>query len=685
MESMAEDETDEDEDEETLQLKIKAYEAKLKLKKLQRAKSKTESADEVAGEKVGGSAAPRAIRDNVQVLLSPVRRKQPSPLPTSPARVILGLENRAQDVSLKRPRYKLNELTSSPKSSREPNPAGSNLRDSPAFTNIKSFGDRVAESRAKEKETLDKKHRMESARSKGFGFASVTSQASNLTGSTLLSSTQPVASVASVSTGNRQSNTTTVTSTLTSDATTSFLEPYSGFHLTSRHVEATTLARAFKDKELYSIPRLFSEVKAPDYEPPDCVDFVLFGIVASKSGTLEQRLAKQTAGSSDPDAEKPKFMAFTIIDLQWELSLFLFGSAVDAFYRVPTGTAIAILNPTIMKPRGNINSGKFSLSLGSSDETLLELGHARDLGYCTAKKANGQECLQWIDGRKTEVCEYHISLKVDKARKGRMQLSTMTNRGGSGNPKYNSRVQKGKTGLLPQGKQFDRGLLETYYIAPGANLTRFLDDQDADVNAWQRGMSKEEMVKKREKAQAKEKELAKKLVSLGNGGGQGSEYLKAHVGNSSIPTSSENKKLIAQSTSGMNDNDPFAPRDAGVLGLLSKSAASVSLLATRHSNVAKRKHGGISSLSSEPMGWGGASKRGLMLPTSPKKKAIEVSGPDTAQREKKRARFMLESKGIREPGRESLTNSTTTVPGSGIASGKPGDDYDDDDDDLEIV
>jgi len=66
------------------------------------------------------------------------------------------------------------------------------------------------------------------------------------------------------------------------------------------------------------------------------------------------------------------------------------------------------------------------------------------------------------------------------------------------------------------------------------------------------------------------------------------------------------------------------------------------------------------------VGWSGASKRGLLKSKDDSQVSVEQPSP------KKKARFLLAEKGIREPGRESLGNVTE--------SKAP-----DSDDDLEII
>src|SRR5690606_18180259 len=89
---------------------------------------------------------------------------------------------------------------------------------------------------------------------------------------------------------------------------------------------------------------------------------------------------------------------------------------------LPVGTVIAILNPDIMRPR-DPNSNKFTLSLNSSEETILEVGHSRDLGTCKSIKKTGDRCSTWVDRRHTDFCEFHVQLDLQKTRSARPELA----------------------------------------------------------------------------------------------------------------------------------------------------------------------------------------------------------------------------------------------------------------------
>jgi len=185
------------------------------------------------------------------------------------------------------------------------------------------------------------------------------------------------------------------------------------------------------------------------------------------------------------------------------------------------------------------------------------------------------------------------------------------------------------------------------YIAPtGMGFTNYsVLDGAGDSNRQSK-----EALKKRKAEREKEAELGKQLASIGQG--IGAEYARVR------------HKVTAETGKGQAAPDGWTapePPDAGKLGLLGNKAGNVHLSPANR----KRRHG---TMNSEPVGWGGAYKRGL--PSSPKMSKRVEEDPDGSP-SKKRARFLLE-KGIREPGRESLGNLAAP-------------DDEDDDDDLDIV
>lgn len=725
--------SDEDEeDEETLQLKLQAIEARLKLKKLQKAKK---AADDGETDTVGIPSRPASSarwvdlprpRSEVQVPVSPVRNRREPEEQRSPARVLLGIDKglRAQDVSLKRAPSHLGRSTtgafSRSKSARAPEPP-----------KIKSFSERIAESRNREKEKEEKQARIEMSRSGGFGLKDIESlkdrPASRATsslgsGATSFDSALPVGKATSAGKNHARSRSTNemrnvptpkpdlnmlgrldasrTASTTSRPSSRGFgtsataakyaeisqrddstdapsFEPLSSLHLKSREMQHNVVTRTLEGKTVVTIPQLLKTVKAPEYDPPDMEnDFVVMGVIASKSSPMATKnsVKQRSAGNQDEDAYATnKFMVITLTDLKWEMQLFLFDTGFSKYWKLTPGTLIAILNPDILPPRER-GSTKFSLKLTSSDDTVLEIGSARDLDFCHAMRKDGKECGQWIDGRKTEFCDFHIELQVEKSKRGRMEVNTMTGFG-KGPPGSNKGGAFGRgrgkgDELRREGKYHDKWLHETMYIAPGAGSAARLMDRDEQPYHERAEKHRKQLAEKE-----KERELAKRLGDIGNGAG--GEYMKR-----ATSTHTSLSQSSSRTTSVALDN-PFMSRSTSqasatdVLGLLNKKAEDVDL--KRPSSTLSKRKRAISSNSTtsknEPVGWGDSGKRGVYLPASPPKKdpPSSLRGTREPSPAKKKARLLLDGKGIREPGRDSL--GTMDI---GLLAAM------DDDDDLEI-
>lgn len=687
---------EEDEDEETLTLKLEAIETRLKLKKIRESKAKLNNASE-AGEVFSrpGTATgsirerPRSVQSTVQIPTSPMRGRGAQTEQKSPARVILGIDKglRASDVSLKRAASTGGTLSRSDSLRRDRNVSTPGGLD--GLPRPKSFSERIAGSRLSEKEIQEKENRIKQARSNRFSIAKPQVQESSRNSSSAgrLSPTKQdysgldrarsvsrkeaarpasrpnsSASLAARETLSKERDSNAEEQGNSDPEDSHTLEPYSGLHLSKRLIDHNTLTRTFHGKELYSLPRLLKEVVSPHYDPPECeTDYIVLGIIAFKSTPRDQKVSNKSISTSGEAEDKacPKYMHLRLTDLKWEIDLFLFDSGFEKLWKLIPGTLIAILNPGIMPPR-NKDKGDFSLKLTSSEDTVLEIGRSKHLGFCSAKKADGTDCTAWIDSRKTGVCDYHMNLQIEKTRRGRMEVNGMAGLGGKGSWKGG---KKKDDGLIREGQYHDRHLHETMWIAPKefSRPTSSLIDGDSDYNAFDRGMSKEELQRKRFQEQKKERELAKKLSLKGTGAG--SEYLKAKVNSSGASTTTSYSSTTVSS-------DFPEPPDAKKLGLLNNKADNVHL-----SPVKGRKK--IGAFDQEPMGWGGAFKRGLPSPTrglSPTRDSSMKKRDSQRSPSPKKARFILENKGIREPGRESL-------PGN-VAGG---DIFLDDGDDLDII
>ncbi|KAK4956653.1 hypothetical protein LTR10_006180 [Elasticomyces elasticus] len=749
-----EDEQDDGEGEDDLSdeearaaLELARIEAKLKLDAIRR-KKKMANAEGGGGGSVRNSSPRKTARSAIEVPVSPTK-----PLiqheHVSPARKRLGLHvpAKAVEVSLKRAR---DGTTAATTSVREEAPRG------------KSFNERLRDTVNLAGEREAKAERVEKGRSRGFGSAFVQTMervesarvskevGMSRAGSTRSSNRKTMDATAENETARpRRTDAAAATrpasskpvagstrSTYTSEdirartdksfrrpttypVTTTPLPPdpeptpsssydsYSELHLSKRHIPHATIARALEGKEIYPLPRLLKEVKSPDYDPPDVdTDYVVFAVLAAKSSPYDQKSRNRTSDESAPqeNAEAPrnKFMVLKLTDLNWEIDCFLFGTAFDQFWKLVPGTLLAILNPDILAPKGSAREGgRFSLKLGSSEDSVMEVGVARDLKWCSSVKKDGRKCEEWVDGRGSEICEFHLNLLVERQRKGRMEVNTMWRGHGNGDPKDRAKSRSREEGGWNKQMNRQKGVTQSreygtlWAVKSTANL---LDAEDTDrLSEWNEG----EKSRQRLAAKEKERDLQRQLEKLtSNNESVGAEYMRA------VKTGAG--RSDASSTSRAGDaatrerEKLFEKPKASELGLLGNKAEGARMSPARD----RKRHFGVGAANTnaggkDAMGWGGYAKWGLLDEQSKKgdgkgemekgQTKLNVPGPATTRPSavrarsqdgsispsKKRARFMLAEKGLRTPGRESGGVELKMTDGNGYD--------DDDDDDLDIV
>lgn len=716
-----------EEDEEILQLKLAAIEAKLKLKRLQQRKNKAGALDSDASGVTYGKVPlvpPRSAID-IQIPVSPQRRHVAAEEAHSPGRVLLGIDKglKGRNISLRRPQGAQAKDEDPFQSTTRLGSIPTRVELSPSSTasrlgqpdRVKSFSEKIAETRQQDKVRKEKLNRLHRQRSRGFGvqqqeldifktaadsIEQVTEgqpkhaaqgassgysrdevlkavskpngglvQRSNSNTGARRSKTQvkspndvwvnPNAQHVqlelnpsqSTSVGSRKSTRSLSPKPKTSDlplgkhcpeTSSSLFEPFSSLHLSKRLLPHSFLTSTISEKHILLLPSLLGAVKSPDFVLPDVpeLDHVVLAIIASKSSPLNHKGAhKSTNAESTSTAEAAqseqntngKYMVLTLTDLKWTVDLFLFATGYTRFRKLAPGTVVALLNPDIMPPPpGRADTGRFSLKLASSDDTVLEIGSSRDLGWCKSVRKDGKQCASWIDKRHTEFCEFHVDAVVERTRRGRMEVQGMSapfapggRRGGRtghfGDKRRGHKpARDGESSR--EGPQYDRSSASQYFVAPsipGFSAARLLDTEDG----IERGGSREERIRKRLAEREKENEIAKKLGEDGNGAG--CEYLRLRAGG-------ETSAIVA---------DPQAadPVDATSLGLTGNKARNV------HLSPLKKKR---------------------------KVSALSMDGP------RKKTRFVTD-RGIKEAGRESF--------GKDIATNAANDDGDDDDDELEVV
>ncbi|KAL8778538.1 MAG: hypothetical protein Q9213_007367 [Squamulea squamosa] len=393
----------------------------------------------------------------------------------------------------------------------------------------------------------------------------------------------------------------------------SLFEPFSSFNLSKRIIPHETLTKALSEKSILLLPDVLSTVKAPNYCFSDDLeaDIVVIATIASKSNPLTHRDAQKitektttkdnlksslTEAAESQANARGKYMAVTLTDLKWTLDLYLFTTAFTRFRKLTPGTVVAILNPSIMPPPPhNPNNNRFSLTLSSSDDTILEIGTSRDVGWCCSVKKDGKHCGTWIDKRHTSVCEFHVDTQLEKTRRGRMEVNGMSvpfapggKKGvrvgfwGQGKATINSRRMQGKdyekytggscgSNSMPQGKQYDRFNQTTFYVGGPAPTSGFGQSAatllDGDALADRGG--REERLRKRLAEREREREIARKLGEGGNG--IGGEYLKIRHEN---PATSDG---FSSTQAGIASQGSREAVDATALGLKGNKAVNAQL------------------------------------------------------------------------------------------------------------
>ncbi|KAH7376339.1 DNA replication licensing factor mcm10 [Plectosphaerella cucumerina] len=704
---------DEDEDEETLQLKLQEIQARLRLKKLQKTKKDGEASAPAPAQK-RPVPPPSQTRGPVVIPASPVRKSRPEPPPqTSPRRVLLGIDKglSARDVSLKRaPSLRKDPYPKAPgaaaqngggflQTSRTPHPTGAEI-SSPARP--LTFNERLAVARDEEKERKEKKDRIQQARTQSFGITKA--QMEEFKSKAVTVEEQPEAdeqfsradilgtqAAAAKEAAPGKSRAKRAPEDVP-EAEASAFEPYSSLHLKKRNVPHSVLTRHFTGKKILTMKEMLRDVKAPDFELPECEqDIVFFAIVGRRS---EPRMHNAKGDKKGKDDERGKYMVLTLVDLQFELELFLFGTGFDRYWKIAEGTVLAILNPTIMPPpRGREATGRFSIVVNSDADRVIEIGVARDLGFCISVKKDGTPCHSWVNAKRTQFCEYHTNEAVERARKGRIEMSA-TDRLGLGRRKVNSHDIRWGKDKEDKNRNYDRETQTRWFASKSMSSAELIDGGTAFVDQRE----KAENLKRRLLAEERERAIMERLGSAGSGAG--AAYLRQMAkGSRGVPVI-----VDGSGTSGTGHDGTEPQLDEAARSLLAprpkdhqvhlgpvkrKRAESALSSATTTSTTAKP--------SGTAFGWGGGLKDKLTRMKGGEKFQLEVeNAPPQLQQTatasssaasslsadprpvRKKTRFVTE-KGIREAGRESLGDTLPEIPASTRRRMVVLDDEDDDD------
>ncbi|KAK2004994.1 primase zinc finger protein [Colletotrichum falcatum] len=721
-------EDQEDEDEETLQLKLQEIQARLRLKKLQSAREKTAGAvsprrrspppqqQRPASRGLGLGASRVAPRPEsqaaIEVPVSPVRKTQPPQPQTSPSRVLLGIDKglKGKDVSLKRAPSVLRRNANSQdgqqfggylQRSRTPAPQSEIQRPL-------SFNERLAAARTQEVDRQDLRDRVRQARSGAFEIGQKEIEqfkekavdlpeqpdnAPQFSREDILGGkcgpehgqrkidTAPLLPVPApeddddpqglyepppdwMMAGQKPKK---VAPADVPEAEASAFEPYSSFHLSQRILPHQVLTRTLSGKKIFKMPELLRKVKGPDFRLPDIEqDIVVFAVVAKKS---EPRQHKPRPDQKGKLSDRGKYMVITLCDLKWELELFLFNSGFTRFWKLTEGTVLAILNPNIMPPPvGREATGKFSLVINSDADTIIEIGKARDLGFCKSIKKDGEFCNSWVNKKRTEFCEFHTNEAITKQRATRMEVNSMDFGGIGERHRWNSRELRKPEPEQKHGK-YDRETHSHWFATKSMSSAQLIDGAQALADRRE----KEAALKRRMLAQERERGIMQRLSKIGAGAGK--EYMKQSE-RARDAASASALSSSAPSASAIEERQRIEARNSLLMAPRTKELAI-------HLSPIKRKRPqsaqSISSIGAPSLSATTAVKSGFGWGGNLKDKLAKMKDGDKLSNDKppvrKKTRFVTE-KGIREAGRESLGMD---MPRQSVSF------EDDDDDDLIIV
>lgn len=710
---------DDDDDEETLQLQLQAIEAKLKLKALQKKQRKgpagssdTESGtapsrpvstvpDVLAASRAQSrtamlAEAPRIrpqSQTEVQVPASPVRKSQAPVEQKSPSRVLLGIDKglRAKDVSLKRA-SSLRKPTDTRDGQtggylRRAHTPGSSSQAGSSFEQErpKTFSERLAAARTEEISRKDRQERIQKVRSKAFEvgqdevekYKQKAAELPDLPPQEETFAREDVLFGQGIrrrrdggaqdpnlnSSGDFDSKPKQVAPSEVPDDEAVSYEPYSGTHLSKRILPHNLLTRTFSTRKMLLIKDLLAQVKAPDFQLPEVEqDIVVLGIVASKSEPKTHKAApgteiREKKSRFAEEEHRGKYMVMTLVDLKWEIELFLFNTAFQRYWKLTPGTLVAILNPNIMPPpKGREATNKFSLVINSDGDAVLEIGNARDLGFCKSVKKDGDFCNSWVNKKRTEFCEFHMNLAMDKHRLARQDVNSYGGGIGANNRKQlREKFNRGKQGEEERKRgQFDRFTNSRFFVSQASSAS-LIDGQVADRT------ERSQALRRRLATQEKEREIMKQLGSTGRGAGR--DYM-----NLSRSKLESGQPGAAGEVGDERPEELNKPLDAKSLGIGKAPGTKMHLspVKRKRENSATSLLGGKPTSSSTSLGWGGNLKEKLtrmkdgerldgkaVRPDAPASSAAKVDIQAAEPPVRKKTRFITE-KGIREAGRDSL-------------------------------
>ncbi|TFY74897.1 hypothetical protein EWM64_g9115 [Hericium alpestre] len=113
----------------------------------------------------------------------------------------------------------------------------------------------------------------------------------------------------------------------------------------------------------------------------------------------------------------------------------------------------SVMQYVIIRPGKPPASAAAAALTPESAASVAVIGHARDLGMCSAVQRDGKKCGGWCDKRVADVCDYHIQRAVERRRSSRAEFSVGTSGLSSTAPKRKPAYDPARQwGLKPEAE-----------------------------------------------------------------------------------------------------------------------------------------------------------------------------------------------------------------------------------------
>ncbi|XP_028398003.1 protein MCM10 homolog [Dendronephthya gigantea] len=191
------------------------------------------------------------------------------------------------------------------------------------------------------------------------------------------------------------------------DSSSALTDEYSGLRIVNPCVSSTTMKRRMEGRKMIKISSIQSNVRNNDVEG----DWVTIGV-------LIQKTPKTTAKGEAYSIWKLSDLAFHLQTST--ISLFLFGESHKEHWKTVEGSAVALLNPSVLPPREK-QSSQLAFSL-DNPKKLMMIGMSQDFGVCqSSRKSDGKRCSNFVNKSQGNFCQYHVQREYSKKRSKRME------------------------------------------------------------------------------------------------------------------------------------------------------------------------------------------------------------------------------------------------------------------------